>query len=314
MLIHAQKKYIKSRFNDEAELEKVIIENYEYLFGPSSIFLPKAKIKTADGAGTIPDGFVIDINEHKWYLVEAELLHHRVWSHIAPQVIKQLLAAQQSNTKDIIIELTVEQYNQDAVTREKFDEMNVSQINVRKVISDILSRDPIVAIPIDELSEDLTQWAETLKYVVKLWRVRKFVEFGNSLNVVYDFPEEYQPELNTEELDGTRPTSDQIKSADVWLEDLIEEGFLTVGESLIMQYKKRGSDKVKQYKAVVQHDGALEVLGNNYNSPSYAALAGLQDAGSDRKTVNGWTAWKNDKGEFLADLREKYILKQMQRN
>lgn len=33
----------------------------------------------------------------------------------------------------------------------------------------------------------------------------------------------------------------------------------------------------------------------------------IQDAGSDRKTVNGWTSWKTASGQTLADLREKLL-------
>ncbi|MBW1715418.1 MAG: hypothetical protein JRJ77_06245 [Deltaproteobacteria bacterium] len=49
------------------------------------------------------------------------------------------------------------------------------------------------------------------------------------------------------------------------------------------------------------------VLGKKFKSPSYAALLGIQDAGSDRKTVNGWTSWKNRNGKLLADLRSEYL-------
>jgi len=75
MLIFKETKFTKSPFNNEAELEQVIVDNYEYLFGPTSIYLPKAKIRTADGIGTIPDGFAIDIGQGKRYLVEAELIY-----------------------------------------------------------------------------------------------------------------------------------------------------------------------------------------------------------------------------------------------
>jgi hypothetical protein len=44
MLIFKETKFIKSPFDSEAELEQVIVENYEYLFGPTSFYLPKAKI------------------------------------------------------------------------------------------------------------------------------------------------------------------------------------------------------------------------------------------------------------------------------
>ena len=47
MLIFQERKFIKAPFNNEAELEKVIIENYEFLFGPSSIYLPKSNTSVA---------------------------------------------------------------------------------------------------------------------------------------------------------------------------------------------------------------------------------------------------------------------------
>ena len=131
MLIFKDTKFIKSPFDNEAELETVIIQNYEYLFGPNSFYLPKAKIKTADGGGTIPDGFAIDIAQRKWFLVEAELMHHSVWNHIAPQITKQILASQQTITRRIIVDLAVEQYKNDQSTKEKFDELNIAEINVR---------------------------------------------------------------------------------------------------------------------------------------------------------------------------------------
>lgn len=65
--------FIKDAFVDETEIETVVIENADYIFGPASIFLPKALIRTTGGVGTIPDGFVIDLAAKKWYIVEAEL-------------------------------------------------------------------------------------------------------------------------------------------------------------------------------------------------------------------------------------------------
>jgi len=36
-------------------------------------------------------------------------------------------------------------------------------------------------------------------------------------------------------------------------------------------------------------------------------LAGIQDAGSDRQTVNGWTSWKTTNGETIAELRNRFL-------
>lgn len=306
MLIFKDTKFIKSPFDNEAELEQVIIDNYEYLFGPTSFYLPKARIKTADGVGTIPDGFAIDIGLKKWYLVEAELMHHSVWNHIAPQVTKQILASQQQMAKRLIVDLAVEQYQADSYTKEKFEDLNIAAVNVRQVVGDILETDPIIGVPIDGVTNDLRDWARTLKYKVKLWVVSKFVEFNNPTNIVFEFPEEFKPALDTEEESKPQKANTEIAQYEVELTDLVNAALLNVGEKLSMAYKPRNGQP-KKYEAVVLEDGSLELLGQQFSSPSYAALAGIQDAGSDRKTVNGWTSWKNLQNRTLAELREQLL-------
>jgi hypothetical protein len=306
MLIFKDSRFIKSPFDSEAELELVIFNNYEYLFGPTSIYLPKAKIRTADGVGTIPDGFAIDIDQGKWYLVEAELMHHSVWNHIAPQVTKEILASQQQTTKRILVDLAVSQYKSDPYTKEKFDDLNIAEINVRQVVGDILETDPIIGVPIDGITNDLKEWARTLKYKVKLWVVTKFVEFNKPTNIVFEFPEEFKPELDTEEEGKPQKPNTEIAQYEVDLSDLIKAKLILVGDKLYMPYKPRNG-QAKKYEAMVLEDGSLELLGQQFSSPSYAALAGIQEAGSDRKTVNGWTSWKNSKNVTLSDLRDQLL-------
>jgi hypothetical protein len=309
MLVFKDTKFIKSPFNSESELEKVIVQNYEYLFGPNSFYLPKSRIKTADGGGTIPDGFAIDIAQRKWYLVEAELVHHSVWNHIAPQITKQILASQQTITKRIIIDLSVEQYRNDLSTKEKFDELNIPEINVRQVLGDILDTDPVIGVPIDGVTNDLRDWARTLKYKVKLWLVNKFVEFNNPSNIVFEFPEEFKPELDTEEENEEKNTNREINRYDVEIMDLITNDFLKVGDKLHMLYKPRHG-QLKRYEATILPDGSLAALNQVFGSPSYAALAGINDAGSTRQTVNGWTSWKTTDGKLISELREQYLLQE----
>ncbi|MGC2062801.1 MAG: hypothetical protein WA610_07465 [Thermodesulfovibrionales bacterium] len=306
MLIFIDKKFIKSPFDSESELEKVIVDNYEYLFGPDSFYLPKTKIKTADGAGTIPDGFAIDLGQKKWYVVEAELGHHDVWNHIAKQVSKQIVASLQLTTKRTLEDISADLYNQDDYTKEKFANLGISSVDVRKVIRDILETDPIIGIPIDSIPNDLKDWARQQKHKVKLWIVNKFVELNNSTNIVYEFPEEFKPALDTEEENKPQKPNTEIAQYDVELSDLISANLLKISDKLFMVYKPRNGQQ-KKYEATISEDGSLELLGQTFSSPSYAALAGIQDAGSDRKTVNGWTSWKTEKGKTLADLREQLL-------
>ncbi len=160
MIIYNDEKFFNNTFNDENELEIVVKNNYEHLFGPSSIYLPKAKISTSSGTGTIPDGFAIDIENKKWYIVEAELGSHNVWNHIAPQATKQILASLQDGTKSKLIDIASNMYSNDEEVKEKFNELKIKEIDVRKVLSSIFSLNPIIAIPIDYISNDLKDWAK----------------------------------------------------------------------------------------------------------------------------------------------------------
>jgi hypothetical protein len=303
MLILQNRKFIQASFSSEAELEGVVIDNAEAIFGPSSIYFSKMLFRTGDGAGTIPDGFVIDPSTRQWFVVEAELAKHGVWTHIAPQVAKQIIAASQPISKQLLTELAVEKLREDDSLREKFTELGIADIDIRGVLAEILDKKPIIGMPIDDVSRDLREWATTLKNEVKLWIVKKYIEFGNPENVLYEIPEEYRPVLDTQD-ETTTPAT--LARYDVQISDLIEAGYLEVGERLAMTYGPKNGEK-KTYTALIQEDGSLEILGNKFDSPSYAALYGIQEAGSDRKTVNGWTSWKTNTGSTIADLREKYL-------
>ncbi len=306
MLIFNDRRFIKSSFESENELENVLINNYEYLFGPDSFYLPKTIIHTGDGVGTIPDGFAIDLGQRQWYIVEAELGHHDVWNHIAKQVSKQIAAAFQTSTKKTLENYSIAKYEKEGTLKEKFINLGIEPHNVRKIISDILESDPIIGIPMDYIPNDLKDWARQQRLKVKLWIVTKYVEFNNPNNFIYEFPEEFKPVIDTEE--ESFPTNENKKNSryDVELMDFLNNGILKENEMLTMSYKPKNGNK-KAYQAIVLKDGTLEVLGKIFSSPSYAALEGIHNAGSDRQTVNGWTSWKNGLGQTLADLRDLFL-------
>jgi len=313
VLLFGDKKYIKSPFENENELEQVIASNYEYLFGPSSFYLPKSKISTLDGKGTIPDGFVIDIDQRVWYIVEAELISHGVYEHIVPQITKQFVASSNPKTKQKIEDLAAIQYTNDETTKEKFNDALIDEIDVRKVLGEILQTAPIVGMPIDEVNNDLREWASTFKTGMKIWIVSKFVELGNPTNIVFEFPEEFKPQIDTKETEE-EPQENVLSGTmryEISILDLIKSEILHPSDKLFMNYKPRNGI-TKKYEAIILPDGALSFLDQIFSSPSNAAIAGIQDAGSERKTVNGWTSWKTADGKTLFELRETFIYRQLQ--
>lgn len=304
MFILEDRKLIETKFHNEQEIEDLVIANSEHFFGPSSVLIPKAKIRTKDGFGTIPDGFAVDIASRVWYVVEVELGHHSVWTHIAPQVTKQLLAVSRPETRQLLTELLVQMVTDDGAVKEKFEDEGIKEIDIRKVLGDIFEKPPIIGMPIDAVSNDLREWAETLKNDVRLWIVKKYAQFGAPEIIAYDIPEEYRPVLDT--TDRNDQPKSGIRTYDVSLADLVNAGLLGEGIELTLSYKPRGG-KRKTYKGVITSDGSITVLGQNYSSLSYAALACIQDAGSERTTVNGWTSWRTQSGRILSDIRSEYL-------
>ncbi|KKM98423.1 hypothetical protein LCGC14_1158120 [marine sediment metagenome] len=71
----------------EHELENNIIEHRDIIFGEKSVFLEKTKIQTWENKTTIPDGFVLLLEEEKWFIIEIELNEHSYKSHILPQLL-----------------------------------------------------------------------------------------------------------------------------------------------------------------------------------------------------------------------------------
>ena len=303
MLIFGNRKFINTPFNSEDELERVVVANSEYLFGPSSLYFPKALIRTKDGFGTIPDGFVIDLAARRWFIVEAELAKHSVWNHIAPQVAKQIIAAMNPASRQLLVDLIVEKVQGDTAAKEKFTDEGIEDINIRRVLGDILEGNPTIGMPIDAISSDLQEWASTLKVSVILWIVRKHVEFGQPDQILYEIPEEFRPALDT----GDAP-DDKARQAryEVTIFDLIDNRLLTCGQKLLMNWKPRNG-KRQNFEAFVRENGEIEVQGKPFPSPSYAAIFALQSAGSNRTTENGWVKWKTEDGLLLSALREQYL-------
>lgn len=306
MIIYDTKKFIEADFDSEKEIEDVVNENSEYFFGASSFFLTKKLIRTRDGFGTVPDGFAIDLASRTWFVVEVELIEHSVWNHIAPQIAKQLVAVSTNESRQLLEEIVILMFTESDEIKEKFKEEGIREIDVRKVVGQILKKSPVIGMPINRITQDLKEWAGTLKNEVKLWIVKKYAEFGNSVNVAYEIPEEFRPALDT--VEETEKNKAGVTLYDVTLSNLIADGVVSVDEEFVMIYKPKGGTQ-KKYCAKITSDGEMVVLDRKFRSPSYAALFGIQDAGSSRKTVNGWTSWKNSNGLTLAELREKYLNK-----
>ena len=90
----------------------------------------------------------------------------------------------------MLTQLVINRVKENAAFKERFEELGISEIDIRRVLSEIFEGKPIIGIPVDHVGVDLHEWAQTLKTEVKLWVIRKLVEFGNPDNMIYEIPED----------------------------------------------------------------------------------------------------------------------------
>ncbi len=90
-ILIGEKEFYSSPFKNEAELEKVVVENYEKIFGNDTVYfdLKKGIRHTKGDLLTIPDGYLLRLNkESTMSIIENELSIHDPVEHIGKHFLK----------------------------------------------------------------------------------------------------------------------------------------------------------------------------------------------------------------------------------
>ena len=170
--------------NAEEELEQMVKEHAQDIFGENSIYLDKKqKLKSLAGVGSIPDGLVIMFgNVPEWHIVEVELSSHDLYGHIIPQVDRFLNGVDNRDTRNKIIEALY-----DAIYGDEFLKLKTRQAigldkDVHKFLADLIARPPTITIVIEEYTSQLREALKkyTQKRVVEF---QTFVREGVGLEV-----------------------------------------------------------------------------------------------------------------------------------
>ena len=301
MLVNGQRQYARGSFRDEAEIEDVVQRFAEQLFGSAIIYLPQARIRTAGGRGTVPDAIVIDVESAEWYIVEAERAIHGTWEHIAPQISRQLAAVVSPDTLASVLQLALTSVASDGELKEALRNLGITELAIHGHLERILRKPPTIAIPIDGIPRDLREWIVTLRTNVKLWVIEKFVAVSDSADVLYLLPDENQPTLSTTQHAGRDLATVQTSSSQP-LQELVDARPDLVGQTMTLEYGPRGGPR-RTFSGILRLDG-IEVDGAVY-SLSYGAVYCMQQAGSTRRTANGWVMWRAPSGELLSEIYEQ---------
>jgi hypothetical protein len=277
MLINDTQLFIKTQFDSEAEIESVVQKYAERLFGSSIIYLPQTKISTLGGRNTVPDAIVIDVESQEWFVVEAE---------------------GSAKTREAVLQIALSLIAQRKALRVLFQDLGIGELEIHGRINKILQKTPTIAIPIDGIPKDLKEWAQTLKNNVKIWLIEKYVPVKGSGAVLYSIPDENLPTISTTPGQGDNfPTVTTTGSQP--FQELLNAFPTLEGEPVFLEYGPRGKPK-QTFEGTIKKEG-VEVDGKVY-SPSYAAVYCIQEAGSPRKTANGWIMWRTRDGTYLNAL------------
>lgn len=300
MIVAGANRYFRTPFNNEAEIEDVVKNYAEYLFGSSIVFVPKSKITTMGGTGTIPDGFVVDVESEEWFMIEAELASHGTWQHIAPQISRQLAAVDSQATRDSILTIALDLVKSDKNAAGVFADLGIAQLYIHGKLQTILSKSPTIAIPIDGVPSDLQAWAKTLKFKVKIWVIEKYQSLDGS-SILYSVPDENVPTIATSTNKG-QPTSTVAARWSQPYQDIMQAGLIHEGQKVTLEYGSKGKQK-QVFEGILRKEG-VEVDGK-VMSLSASAVYSIQKAGSPRQTANGWIMWKTEDGTFMNDFYNK---------
>ena len=198
--------YVDEPFELEKDLEGVIQEVSESLFGSSRIYLEvKKKIGKKGKTQNIPDAYLIDLASKKnptLYVVENELAKHHALKHIAVQILEFSLSFETSpqKVKAIVKEALIK--NDEALGEcQKYAEENGYE-NVDYLLERMIYQDDAfnALVIIDEIPDELeTVLLSRFKFPVEVLSLQRYVD--DSGNRVYQF-EPFLSEITESTLTG----------------------------------------------------------------------------------------------------------------
>ena len=122
-----------------------------------------------------------------------------------------------------------------------FAELNIGQLEIHGKLQSILSKDPTIAIPIDNVPADLESWINTIKFQVKIWRIEKFQSQDGGITF-YSIPDENIPSITTV-IKGGKSLSTVVNRLSQPYQDMLQAGLITEGQTVFFDYGPRGKPR-----------------------------------------------------------------------
>lgn len=286
----------------EDELEEVVKEHAQDIFGEQSIYFDKKqRLKTLAGVGSIPDGLVVIFGgTPQWHIVEVELSSHDPYAHIVPQVDKFLNAIDNIGTRNRIIEVLYNAVSGDELLQLKTRQAIGHGKDIHKFLSDLIATQPTITILIekitDQLREALKKYPQKRVVEVRTYRREKAeAVHAHLFEPLYQVPAGIPTGRGGAEV--VTPPKGPVKR--VTIKNLIDANILKVGQVIYRDYKGQ------IFKGRILDDGSIQLV---HTGVKFASLSSAAEpiAGS----VDGWSWWHTKRADgkecSLDDLRKEY--------
>ncbi|MFH1639144.1 MAG: hypothetical protein ABIB93_02360 [Chloroflexota bacterium] len=297
---------------NEDELEQMVVEHAQGIFGENSIYFDKKqKLKSLAGVGSIPDGLVIVLgNTPQWHIVEVELSTHPLYEHIVPQVSKFINGIKNPSTLNGLVKAIY-----DAVSEDDFLMATLKKAigsgEIYKFLTELIRNLPVVTIIIEKRTRELDEALGAINHPQK--KVVEFKSFrreGAEAVHAHIFEPLYilSPLPRDTNSNGIKqpiiePSIKPVRGDKrITIKDLLDSSIMKAGQVIYCIYKGT------RYEGEILISGEIKIrhTGETYNSPSDAASSITQTS------INGWVWWltigADGKEIKLDELRTKYRL------
>jgi len=162
--------------DEEREFHPMVRKYSKEIFGESSLYFDlKHVMKSLSGIGSIPDAYVISLQEpSEWFVVENELARHPVYDHIVRQLTKFINGIENQNTRNEILDTLYDEISKDNILR-KTVEKSVCSTDIYRFLSKLFSKKPRIVIIIDEKTSEIEEACGVLKYRTDIVEFKTYV-------------------------------------------------------------------------------------------------------------------------------------------
>jgi hypothetical protein len=189
-LLINQKSFEEVSFENEAELERSVVSNKEFIFGTDTVLIDyKRKVGSRKSKNTgIPDGFLIDFGNSKnprLFFIENELESHDLYEHIGPQIMR-FYASFETSKRELYKKLTSIIKSDNKVKKQIETQIKKTDYdNIESSLNHIVYENRVgIIIIIDEQTEDLNSLLQRLQEKPEVIEIKKY-QAGNQ--IVYQY-------------------------------------------------------------------------------------------------------------------------------